>query len=261
MAKTVVGVWDCHLQLLIRCIVDYKYVDETADIARHYSVDWGCNASSPLALERRRSETSIDQWALTEPSILSDTVGSHSSDQFLPSRRPDSSTLAGYSPYRLGLSPGNPSSITSASPGYSHSSQASPGSRDLISQIENGLPSLDEHEACLMRYFVVQLAPWVGFCNLLDTETSRLTNDSPVRYMRWRKAFCMHSAITGSNMSTITERHLHRIGKTLEPSQKVLPRESSALRGQSPSEPHTRNRYPLPQRVYCALCISFRPFA
>lgn len=160
-----VGLWYYRFQSLTRRIVDYKYVDETADIARHYSVDWGCGASSPLASERRRSErseASLDQRALTEPSIISDTVGSHSSEQFLP-HRPVGGALAGYSPYPLELSPGNHSSLSSASPGYSHSSQVSPGSRDLISQVENGLPNLDEHEACLMRYFVVQLAPWVCF--------------------------------------------------------------------------------------------------
>lgn len=157
-----VGLWDYGFQLLTRCIVDYKYIDETADIARHYSVDWGCRVSSPVASERRRSEASVDQRALTESSIISDTVGSHSSEQFLPTHRPVNGSLAAYSPYPLDLSPGNHSSLSSASPGYSHSSQVSPGSRDLISQVENGLPNLDEHEACLMRYFVVQLAPWVG---------------------------------------------------------------------------------------------------
>lgn len=150
--------------------MDYKYVDETADIARHYSVDWECDASSPLGSERRRSErseASLDQRPLTEPSIISDTVGSHSSKQFLP-HRSVGGALAGYSPYPLESSPGNRSSLSSTSPGYSHSSQVSPGSRDLISQIQSVLPSLDEHEACLMRYFVVQLAPWVC-CLLLES--------------------------------------------------------------------------------------------
>lgn len=149
--------------------MDYKYVDETADIARGYTLGEGCNASpsSPLALERRESELSIDHRTLTEPSILSDPVGSYSSEHCLPPpNRPESSHLTGYSPYPLQLSPRHHSSVSSASPHFSHSSQASPGTnRGLTSHIDHGfdhgLPNLDEHEACLMRYFVVQLAPWV----------------------------------------------------------------------------------------------------
>jgi hypothetical protein len=149
--------------------VDYKYVDETADIARGYILGEGCNPSlsPPLALERRESELSIDHRTLPEPSILSDPVGSHSSEHCLPPpNQPESSHLTGYSPYPLQLSPRHHSSVSSASPHFSHSSQASPGTtRDLISLVDNvidhGLPNLDEHEACLMRYFVVQLAPWV----------------------------------------------------------------------------------------------------
>lgn len=177
-----VGAWHYRFQFLTHPIVNYNYVDETADIARHYEVDRDGLAPSPVASERRRSEVSPDQQALTEPSIISDTVGSHSSEQFLSSHRPISSTLAGYTPYPLDLSPPNHSSLSSASPGYSHSSQISPGSRDLIPQVENGLPSLDEHEACLMRYFVVQLAPWVGF-PLFSKLFRRLTNTSSLIYV------------------------------------------------------------------------------
>lgn len=166
--STVFGIWHCPLQLLIRLAVDYKYVDETADIARHYSVDSGCIVSSPVASERHRSEVSNNQRALTEPSIINDTVESHSSDHYLPPHRPDGSSLTGYSPYPLQLSPGNQSSISTASPNFSYSSHASPGSRDLFNHMENGLPNLDEHEACLMRYFVVQLAPWVGTPMLVE---------------------------------------------------------------------------------------------
>lgn len=151
--------------------MDYKYVDETADIARGYTQGEGCNASPspPLAPERRASERSIDHRTLTEPSISSDPVGSYSSERCLPPpNRPESSHLTGFSPYSLQLSPRHHSSISSASPHFSHSSQASPGTtRDLISHTDNafdyGPPNLNEHEACLMRYFVVELAPWV--CN------------------------------------------------------------------------------------------------
>jgi hypothetical protein len=149
--------------------VDYKYVDETADIARSYTLGEGLHPSPspPLAPERRESELSIDHRTLAEPSILSDPVGSYSSEHCLPPpNRPETSHLTGYSPFPLQLSPRNHSSVSSSSPHFSHSSQASPGTtRNLVSLVDNGidhgLPNLDEHEACLMRYFVVQLAPWV----------------------------------------------------------------------------------------------------
>lgn len=165
--------------------MDYKYVDESADIARGYTLGEGSIASpspplapesNPPGSERRESELSIDHRSLAESSILGDPVGSYSSENCLPPpNRPESSHLPGYPSYSLQLSPRhqrNHSSISSASPHFSHSSQASPGTRDLISHIDHGfdhgLPNLNEHEACLMRYFVVQLAPWV--CDL----TSRL---------------------------------------------------------------------------------------
>jgi hypothetical protein len=126
-------------------------------------VDWGRNTpSSPaLASERRRSVASADQTAFTESFLSSDTVGSQFSDTFLPPPRSDPN-FAEYSPYALQISPRNHSSISSASPGFSHGSHASPGSGDFPPDIENGLANLNEHEACLMRYFVVQLAPWVS---------------------------------------------------------------------------------------------------
>jgi hypothetical protein len=140
----------------------YKYVDETVDIARHYSVNLGRSQSWPWASARRQSEVSIDQQALTEPSILNYTVGSNNPDPFLPPHRPDG-PLAGYSPYQLQLSPQNPSRVSSASPHFSRSSHASLGSDDLFNSIETSLPIRNEHEACLMQYFVVHLAPWVQY--------------------------------------------------------------------------------------------------
>jgi hypothetical protein len=81
--------------------------------------------------------------------------------------------LTSFSPYQpLQSSPDGHSSIPSASPHFSHSSNASPGSRDfIINSFDNRLPSLNEHEACLMRYFVVQLAPWVGSSHLANFES------------------------------------------------------------------------------------------
>lgn len=149
--------------------MDYKYVDETADITRGYTLGEGCNPSPspPLAPERRESQLSINHRTLTEPSILSDPVGHYSSEHGLPPpNRSEKSHLTGYSPYPLQLSPRHHSSVSSASPHFSHNSQTAPGTkRDFVYLVDNGsdhgLPNLDEHEACLMRYFVVQLAPWV----------------------------------------------------------------------------------------------------
>ncbi|KAJ5183153.1 hypothetical protein N7492_000769 [Penicillium capsulatum] len=153
--------WDDHLRLLTGPLVDLEYVDETADIARHYSVDWGCRTSSPGLSETRPSEIDIDQRPLPKSSILGDPIESYTSENFLPPPRPDAN-LADYSPYSLQLSPGRHSSVSAPSSHFS-GSQLSPGSRDAIGSIDTALPNLDEHEACLMRYFVVQLAPWRHF--------------------------------------------------------------------------------------------------
>ena len=156
-------------------------MDETADIARHYSVNLGCCPSWPSASERSQSEVSIDQRALTEASILSDTVGSQTSDPFLPPHRPDGA-LAGYSPYQLQLSPQNPSPVSSASPLFSRNSHASLGPDDLSNPIETSLPNPNEHEACLMRYFVVHLAPWVQYSRspYLPSLFPKRATDSPL---------------------------------------------------------------------------------
>ena len=170
--------------------MDYKYVDESADIAQGYTLGEGSNASPspPLVPEseaptndRRDSKLSIDHRSLAESSILGDPVGSYSSEHcVLPPNQPEGSHSPGYPSYPMQLSPRhqrNHSSISSASPHFSHSSQASPGTRDLVSHIDHGfdhgLPYLNEHEACLMRYFVEQLAPWV--CDL--TSNLRLSLD------------------------------------------------------------------------------------
>ena len=148
-------------------------MDETACIAQLYSVNLGCSPSWPWASERRQSEVSIDQRALTEPSILSDTAGSHTSDPFLPPHRPDAA-LAGYSPYQLQLSPQTPSPVSSASPRFSQSSHVSLGSDDPFNPIATSLPNPNEHEACLMRYFVVHLAPWVQYTHFLSSFDARI---------------------------------------------------------------------------------------
>lgn len=165
-----IGLFHCRLQLLTRAAVDYSYVDETADIARHYSIDSSCESPLPWAPARRQSMASPDHQTATEPSLLNYSAGSHSSEPFLSSKWPEDA-LASFSPYRpLQLSPDRHSSIPSASPHFSHSSNASPGSRDfIINSFDNRLPSLNEHEACLMRYFVVQLAPWVGSSRPVET--------------------------------------------------------------------------------------------
>jgi len=166
----------CILQRVYQCmgspiavtnpffLVNYKYVDETADIVRHSSLDQGCNLlSSPaLASERRRSVASFNQQAFTESTVLSDTVGPKSPEFPFSPPRPDSN-LAGNSPYALQLSPPSHSSLSSASSGFLQSSHPLPGSGGITHDLENGMANLDEHEACLMRYFILQLAPWVSF--------------------------------------------------------------------------------------------------
>ena len=137
-------------------------MDETADVARHYSVNLGCCPSWLWTSERRQSEVSIDQWPLMEPSTLSDAIGSQTSDPLWPPHRPDGA-FAGYSAYQLQLSPQNPSPASTALPSFSWNSHTSLGPDNLSSPIEISLPNPTEQEACLMRYFVVHLASWVEY--------------------------------------------------------------------------------------------------
>ncbi|KAJ5908077.1 hypothetical protein N7495_000759 [Penicillium taxi] len=144
-------------------------MDETADIARHYTLDFDCNASvSSSVIDKRESvasaSASTETYNYAETTIPCDSLGLKSSDTFLLLRN-DSTSLADYSPYAIQLSPENQSSISSASPDFSHSSLVSFASRDYAATVDGGLPTLDEHEACLMRYFVVNLAPWFDLCD------------------------------------------------------------------------------------------------
>ncbi|KAJ5533327.1 hypothetical protein N7494_009879 [Penicillium frequentans] len=125
--------------------------DSVMDLVQVRNTD----ATSPSTSERRRSVVS-EHRTLAESTILSETV-----DPVSNSHEPDS-TL-GYSPYALQLSPEN--QPLSASPQFSHYSHSSQESRDLVNPINGELPNLDEHEACLMRYFVVELAPWFDICD------------------------------------------------------------------------------------------------
>ncbi|KAJ6004782.1 hypothetical protein N7540_012581 [Penicillium herquei] len=142
-------------------LVKYRYVDETAEIARHYTLELDKIESSPKISEKPRSNSCVETRAVAETSILSDAVASHS-DQFLSPPEPDT-TLDHYAPYAGQSSPVNHSSLSS-SPPFSYSSNASSGFRDSFQGIAE-LPNLDEHEACLMRYFVVELAPWFDICD------------------------------------------------------------------------------------------------
>lgn len=149
--------------------VNYKYVDETAEIASYYSLDLGQD-TSPRSFVQNRSVSSVtDQRAATEASIPSDAIGSNSPDNFLPPspKRQRTDDRPSYQPYHLQLSPGERPSICSSSPNLSHHSQRSSVSRDFRSRLTNDWPlSLQPHfdaqEACLMRYFVLQLAHYVS---------------------------------------------------------------------------------------------------
>lgn len=147
-------------------------------------MDWECKTASPITPERRPSEISVDLHTITETSPLRDAARPHSSDHHIPLHQPDCSTLDGYPPHPLVLTPEDHSSISAVSPVYSRSSHASLGSRDLIPQVGNGLPNLDEHEACLMRYFVVQLAPWVSLQAIILSE--RYTDRFSLTYVMGR---------------------------------------------------------------------------
>lgn len=101
---------------------------------------------------------SVTEQIVTEPAIASDTVGSYSPGHWVPQETArDTSDLH--------LSPENSYSISPVSLQV-QISQLSPNSHaispsDNLVATETGLVNFDEHEACLMRYFVVQLGHWV----------------------------------------------------------------------------------------------------
>lgn len=139
--------------------VNYEYVDETADIAQCYSLD-SDDDTAPIKSEKHRdSVLSSEQRIISGSSPLGNETRARSSDHFLTPNPPDRGA-AGGSPYGLQLSPAN-QSVSSASPHFSQRSYRSNGSREYNHSISDEFPNLNEQEACLMRYFVVQLAPWV----------------------------------------------------------------------------------------------------
>lgn len=85
----------------------------------------------------------------------------HSADHFVSPQRPERALQESYPPYQKQLSPLDQSPLSSHSAPFSQSSNASLESHDFLQAIGTEFPNLDEHEACLMRYFVVELAPWV----------------------------------------------------------------------------------------------------
>jgi hypothetical protein len=98
---------------------------------------------------------------VTELSILSDAAEVHSEHSIAQQQ---DEVLTSYSPYDLQRSPANHSSISSASSHLSHSSHHSHASINSVDLIPAEIPQIyfDEQEACLMRYFVVQLGHWVS---------------------------------------------------------------------------------------------------
>lgn len=122
-------------------------------MAQEYSLELG--DETPWALEQY-TICSTEQPPLTESSVTGDTVDSYSSGPWAP--------LVEKTPLGLYKSPSNSYSIspTSVQTQISPSSYTIPISENLVAT-ETGQVNFDEHEACLMRYFVVQLGHWV--CN------------------------------------------------------------------------------------------------
>ncbi|KAK9850179.1 uncharacterized protein MYU51_012541 [Penicillium brevicompactum] len=143
-------------QVWVPIAQDYKYVDETADVAREYSLELG--EETPWALERYDVCLAVEQPDLTESSIASDAVASFPSGPW--ATQPDRTSVDLYH------SPPNSYSISpvSVQAQISPSSYTIPISENLVAT-ETGLANFDEHEACLMRYFVVQLGHWFDICD------------------------------------------------------------------------------------------------
>ncbi|KAJ5709567.1 hypothetical protein N7493_009858 [Penicillium malachiteum] len=148
--------------VLVRALYMILQMISLGYLLERYVLELDTITSSPTISEKPRSNSCVDTQTrtLAETSVLSDAVASHS-DQFLSPPEPDT-PLGHYSPYAGQLSPVNHSSLSS-SPPFSHSSNAS-SEFDGFQGIRE-LPNLDEHEACLMRYFVVELAPWFDICD------------------------------------------------------------------------------------------------
>ncbi|KAJ5775890.1 uncharacterized protein N7511_000901 [Penicillium nucicola] len=149
--------------------VDDKYVDETAEIARGY-LDLG--EVSPRTVQRHQSHSSVNEQlhkatpdsSVPKQCIRNDTSECYSSEHCFPQQQDD--ILATYSPYNSQHSPTNNSSLSS-SPHVSHGSHNSHASIASLDLIPAEIPQIyfDEQEACLMRYFAVQLGHWFDICD------------------------------------------------------------------------------------------------
>jgi hypothetical protein len=153
--------------------VNYKYVNETAEIASYYSLDSGRDASLWSFAQNRSVSPVTDQRAATESSTPSEAARLNSPDNSLPSppKRQRRDDLASYQPYHLQPSPGEAQSSHSSSASLSNRSHESVVSRNFRCRPTSDgplspQPHFDEQEACLMRYFIVQLAHCVSLRDL-----------------------------------------------------------------------------------------------
>ncbi|KAH8690308.1 hypothetical protein BGW36DRAFT_390575 [Talaromyces proteolyticus] len=182
--------------------VNYKYVDETADIASCYTVD-SIQEPPTWSAVRNRSVSSVSDYhpptdssppcGILEESPLTFDFATSSS-----SRRRRVHEDPNHESFSFQLSPHDGQSINSSPLNPSHPSHQSLRPTDNISQIDNRLmqapqSSFDAQEACLIRYFIVELAHWT---------------------------LCYNSSITGhvipplmNAIYTTSARHLSRIRK------------------------------------------------
>ncbi|KAF2235845.1 hypothetical protein EV356DRAFT_98534 [Viridothelium virens] len=149
----------------MRSIADYTYVDETAEIASYYTLDPDRSASTPsgelnsdetFVRNRQDAPASASSSDETEPSSFNQCLSSSS-------KRQCNDAL----PYRPYLSPDDVISTCSISPTLSQHIQLSPPPRNYTSLPKSDAslslqPHFDAQEACLMRYFIVELAHYVS---------------------------------------------------------------------------------------------------
>lgn len=146
-----------------------EYVDETADIASYYSQDPSQDTSQWSFVRNRSSSSATDQRSIFESPSPSETTQSKSKSNrlSLPTKQQRTDDLPNYQSNSPQSFPGNGPSTYSPSANLSHHSPPLSVARGLVSHGVHDSPvslrpQFNVQEACLMRYFIDQLAKWVS---------------------------------------------------------------------------------------------------
>ncbi|OKL55466.1 hypothetical protein UA08_09322 [Talaromyces atroroseus] len=183
-----------------RSVVNYEYVDETADIASWYTTD------SPYLSQNRRLSSESDQQP-TSQSCTPDQGGPTDIGQASPQKGRHVCKEQKCDGKSLEVSSDNAYSVAPYSPICPRSNYSLPGLKeDTLQPSINNQPILSGsqftlQEACLMRYFVTELAHWFDLC------------DSKRHFELTVPQRAMCSATLRNAIYTTSARHITRVKK------------------------------------------------